>query len=281
MAERRMFAKSVIDSDLFLDMPLSTQCLYFHLAMRADDDGFVNCTKKVVRLLGASDDDLKLLAAKQFVLPFQSGVIVIRHWRVHNYLRADRYKPTECQHERAMLDVENNGAYCLTSQPDTAGIPGGNQRLTQEREMKERERKFPPFPPEGELTGFEQDVPRDAEEEQVPSSPTSRRAARHSRRQDPALSAAFDRFWEAYPRHQGKEAARKALEKLKPDAALLEIMLSALERQRASDQWRRDGGQFIPHPATWLNGRRWEDEEAAPTEGKAQSYPAIPQRILL
>ena len=111
--------------------------------------------------------------------------------------------------------------------------------------------------------------------------PASRRAARHSRRQDPALSAAFDRFWELYPRHQGKETARKTWEKLKPDAALLEIMLSALERQRASDQWRRDGGQFIPYPATWLNGRRWEDEEAAPTEGKAQSYPAIPQRILL
>ena len=278
MAERRMFAKSVIDSDLFLDMPLSAQCLYFHLAMRADDDGFVNCTKKVVRLLGASDDDLKLLAAKQFVLPFQSGVIVIRHWRVHNYLRADRYKPTECQHERAMLDVENGGAYCLASQPDTAGIPGGNQRLTQVRIGKSSKGDIPPFPPTGETAGLEQNVPRDAEAEQVPA---SRRAARHSRRQDPALSAAFDRFWELYPRHQGKETARKTWEKLKPDAALLEIMLSALERQRASDQWRRDGGQFIPYPATWLNGRRWEDEEAAPTEGKAQSYPAIPQRILL
>ena len=266
MAERRMFAKSVIDSDLFLDMPLSAQCLYFHLAMRADDDGFVNCTKKVVRLLGASDDDLKLLAAKQFVLTFQSGVIVIRHWRVHNYLRADRYKPTECQHERAMLDVENGGAYCLASQPDTAGIPGGNQRLTQVRRGKSSKGDIPPFPPTGETAGLEQNVPRDAEAEQVPA---SRRAARHSRRQDPALSAAFDRFWELYPRHQGKEAARKTWEKLNPDAALLEIMLSALERQRASDQWRRDGGQFIPYPATWLNGRRWEDE---PTPIQARQF---------
>ena len=276
-----MFAKSVIDSDLFLDMPLSAQCLYFHLAMRADDDGFVNCTKKVVRLLGASDDDLKLLAAKQFVLPFQSGVIVIRHWRVHNYLQADRYKPTECQHERAMLDVENNGAYCLTSQPDTAGIPGGNQRLTQDRLGKGSLRDIPPLSPKGEGGEVEQTALPATTLGGTQASPAPQKAWASARQKRPALTGAFDRFWGAYPRHQGKEAARKVWAKIRPDDALLAEMLAALERQRASDQWRRDGGRFIPLPATWLNGRRWEDEEAAPTEGKAQSYPAIPQRILL
>ena len=113
------------------------------------------------------------------------------------------------------------------------------------------------------------------------ASPAPQKAAASARKKKQVLTGAFDRFWGAYPRHQGKEAARKAWAKIRPDDALLAEMLAALERQRASDQWRRDGGQFIPYPATWLNGRRWEDEDAAPTEGKAQSNPAIPQRILL
>ena len=110
MAERRMFAKTIIDSDAFLDMPQSTQALYFHLAMRADDDGFINNPKKTQRIVGASDDDLKLLIAKRFIIPFESGVIVIKHWRLHNYIRSDRYKPTVYQDELASLELKNNGA---------------------------------------------------------------------------------------------------------------------------------------------------------------------------
>lgn len=268
MAERRMFAKSVIDSDLFLDMPLSAQCLYFHLAMRADDDGFVNCTKKVVRLLGASDDDLKLLAAKQFVLPFQSGVIVIRHWRVHNYLRADRYKATEHQQERALLEVESSGAYSLTFQPDTIGIPSGNQRLTQDRLGKGSKGDIPPLSPTGEGGGMKQTVLPGATPEEAQASPAPKKSAASARQKSQPPAAAFDRFWEAYPRRQGKEAARKAWAKMRPDEALLEDMLAALERQRASDQWCKDGGRFIPLPATWLNGRRWEDEDAFLVQGQ-------------
>jgi len=94
MAEKRMFAKSIIDSDAFLDMSLSTQALYFHLAMRADDDGFINNPKKILRMIGGSDDELKMLLAKKFIIAFESGVIVIKHWRMHNYIQNDRYKPT-------------------------------------------------------------------------------------------------------------------------------------------------------------------------------------------
>ena len=111
MAERRMFAKTIIDSDAFLDMPLSTQCLYFHLNMHADDDGFVNSPRRIMRTIGASEDDLKILIAKAFVLTFESGVIVIKHWRLHNTLQNDRYHPTDYVEERAMLDVKNNKAY--------------------------------------------------------------------------------------------------------------------------------------------------------------------------
>lgn len=113
MAERRMFAKTIIDSDAFLDMPLSTQALYFHLAMRADDEGFVNNPKKIQRMIGASEDDLKLLFAKKFVIPFESGVVVIKHWRIHNYIRADRLIRTVYKEERDLLSVKENGAYTL------------------------------------------------------------------------------------------------------------------------------------------------------------------------
>ena len=113
MAERRMFAKTIIDSDAFLDMPLSTQALYFHLSMRADDDGFINNPKKIQRMVGASDDDLKLLCAKRFIIPFESGIVVIKHWKIHNYIQKDRYKETMYQEEKALLDVKDNKAYTM------------------------------------------------------------------------------------------------------------------------------------------------------------------------
>ena len=111
MAERRMFAKTIIDSDAFLDMPMSAQALYFHLGMRADDDGFVNAPRKIQRTVGASEDDLRLLVAKRFILVFDSGVIVIKHWRIHNYIQKDRYKPTLYKNEMETLMLNDNNAY--------------------------------------------------------------------------------------------------------------------------------------------------------------------------
>lgn len=111
MAERRMFAKTIIDSDAFLDMPLSAQALYFHLSMRADDDGFVNNPKKIQRMIGASDDDCRLLAIKRFILTFESGVIVIKHWKIHNYIQKDRYTETVYLEEKSKLALTENKAY--------------------------------------------------------------------------------------------------------------------------------------------------------------------------
>lgn len=111
MAERRMFSKTVIDSDTFLDMPPTTQNLYFHLSMRADDDGFVNSPKKIQRMVGANEDDLKLLLAKSYIIAFESGVIVIKHWRMHNYIQNDRYKPTIYQQEKSLLELGENNMY--------------------------------------------------------------------------------------------------------------------------------------------------------------------------
>ena len=111
MAERRMFAKTIVLSDAFLDMPLSARCLYFTLGMLADDDGFVNSPKSIMRQAGASTDDLNLLLAKRFILDFDSGVIVIKHWRIHNYIQKDRYKESKYMEEKATLMIDQNGAY--------------------------------------------------------------------------------------------------------------------------------------------------------------------------
>ena len=111
MAERRMFAKTIVLSDAFLDMPLGARCLYMTMGMLADDDGFINAPKSIMRQCGATEDDLRVLISKKFVIPFESGVIVIKHWRINNYLQKDRIQPTKYQDELALLKLEENGAY--------------------------------------------------------------------------------------------------------------------------------------------------------------------------
>ena len=147
MAERRMFAKTIIDSDAFLDMPLSTQALYFHLAMRADDEGFVSNPKKIQKMIGASDDDCKLLILKRYILTFESGIVVIKHWKIHNYIQSDRFKETTYLEEKAMLCLDGKKAYteCIQNgyNSDTQVSIGkdsiGKVRIGQEESKKERE----------------------------------------------------------------------------------------------------------------------------------------------
>lgn len=130
MAERRMFAKTIIDSDAFLDMPLSTQSLYFHLSMRADDDGFINNPKKIQRMIGAADDDMRVLIGKNFIIPFESGIVVIKHWKIHNYIQKDRYKETVYIEEKQQLETKGNKAY---TRLDTQCIHDGYSMETQVR----------------------------------------------------------------------------------------------------------------------------------------------------
>lgn len=119
MAERRMFAKSIVDSDAFLEMPVTARLLYYDLGMRADDDGFVNAPKKIMKIVGATNDDMNILIMRKFVIPFESGIVVIKHWRINNYLRNDRYKATNYQAELAQLETDKQGIY------HQVGIPGG------------------------------------------------------------------------------------------------------------------------------------------------------------
>ena len=119
MAQKRMFNKTITNDDKFLEMPMSSQVLYFHLSMNADDDGFINNWKSIMRMTGTKEDDLKVLIAKQYIIPFDSGVIVIKHWRLNNYLRNDRYIETKYKDEKNKLILDNNSVY----QVDTNGIP--------------------------------------------------------------------------------------------------------------------------------------------------------------
>ena len=144
MAERRMFAKTIIDSDMFIDMPMSARLLYYDLAMRADDDGFVNSPKKIMKFVGASVDDMNVLIAKQFIIPFESGVVVIKHWRIHNYIRKDTYKETPYKDEKALLYLDKNNGYRLenecpsTNRQRTVNEPSTQVRLGKVRLGKDR-----------------------------------------------------------------------------------------------------------------------------------------------
>lgn len=148
MAERRMMSKSIIKSDTFLDMPATTQNLYFHMLLDADDDGFINAPKSIMRMIGAKDDDMKVLTAKQFVIPFESGVVVIKDWKIHNYIQNDRYKPSTLP-ERDLLNIQKDKTYTLkndVSSMDTKCIQSvsigkdrlGKVRLGEDRIGKDR-----------------------------------------------------------------------------------------------------------------------------------------------
>lgn len=138
MAQRRMFSPQIVGSDAFLDMPISTQALYFHLGMYADDDGFIN-PKKIMRMAGASEDDIKILIAKRFVLPFENGVVVIKHWLINNLIQADRYHPTLYQEQKKLISIKENKAYT-----DSVNKMLPEVRLSKVRLGKEESRFAPP-----------------------------------------------------------------------------------------------------------------------------------------
>ena len=132
MSERRMFTQKITESDAFLELPLSSQCLYFHLCMNADDDGFVNNPKRLIRMLGNTEDDMRLLLTKRFLIAFESGVIVVKHWRMHNLLRKDRYKETEYKDEKKKLFLKDNNTYTLDSEQGKSLIESDEKSLKNE-----------------------------------------------------------------------------------------------------------------------------------------------------
>ena len=128
-----MFAKTIIDSDAFLDMPMSARLLYYDLSMRADDDGFVNSPKKIMRMIGATQDDLTILGLRKFIIPFDNGVVVIKHWYIHNYIRKDTYNETPYKEQKELLEFDENKSYRLRGNMDTERIQSVDGSSTQVR----------------------------------------------------------------------------------------------------------------------------------------------------
>ena len=247
MAERRMFTQKIIDSDAFLDMPLSTQALYFHLNMRADDDGFVNNPKRIQRTIGASEDDLKLLFAKRFVIGFESGVLVIKHWRMHNTLRKDRYNPTQYQDEFALLDVKDNNAYTerLPELPEpipesvsTTWQPSGNHPATQYSIGKDSIGKV----------SIEEDNMSDSDESEPPP-PKPKKPVKHK-----------------YGEYSNVLLTDEELDKLKSDYPDWEERIERLSSYVAST-----GKSYKSHYATIRNWAR-KDQEQKPQTIKQPIY---------
>lgn len=221
-----MFAKTIIDSDSFLDMPLSTQALYFHLSMRGDDEGFVNNPKKLARMLGSGDDELKVLIAKKFIILFDSGVIVIKHWKMHNYIRGDRIKETNYSEERDMLLTNGNGSYTMIDD-DVSQMSvtcPSNVSIVEDRLGKDR-------------LGKDIKQPCNALLAEV------------------ITESDFDTFWKHYPKKVGKDKALQAWNKKKHKPNIDAIVL-ALNNYKLSKTFK-DG--FVCNPATWINEGRWSD----------------------
>lgn len=138
MAQRRMFSMKVVDTDVFLEMPISARLLYYDLSMRADDDGFINCPRKIMKMIGCADDDIKLLIAKKYLIPFETGVCVIKHWHIHNLIRHDRYNETDCKIEKSQIFIDSDSKKYEKKDGMQDVIPIDNQMAPQVRLGKDR-----------------------------------------------------------------------------------------------------------------------------------------------
>ncbi|QEA43281.1 DNA replication protein [Leuconostoc lactis] len=237
MAQRRMFSKKVTDTDTFLDMPLSSQALYFHLNMHADDDGFIDNTKTIQRMIGSSEDDLKLLTAKQFIFPFETGVVVIKDWLVHNYIRKDTYNKTMYPNELEQLQVNDSGQYenkkfvTSTERPRLV-----DDTLTQVRLGKDR------------LGKDSKDILSGSDE------PDSKRIQKSERDQ------MFETIWKLYPKKSGKANAKKDFDNAIKSGVDPELIKSKLEEYLKQIKAKQTPQQFIKQGSTWFHQAGWEDE---------------------
>jgi hypothetical protein len=236
MANKRMFTMKICDSDAFLDMPLSTQCLYFHLNMRADDDGFIGNSKRIARLIGASDDDLKLLIAKRFVIPFEDGVMVIKHWRMHNTLSHNRYHETQYIEEKHMLKIKENGAYSLSD-----GIEIDDSRKIEQSNRQSRRNI--------DAQETDSDLDLDIDLDIVLDINTNSASDNAPAVKKSDINNFFESIWKLYPNKKGKGQISDSKKKILYDVGM-EEMTRAIERYKtdlAKEEWRKpqNGSTFF------------------------------------
>lgn len=239
MATRRMFSQDIVTSDAFLDMPISSQVLYFHLSMRADDDGFVN-PKMVMRLIGSSSDDLTVLLVKRFLLSFESGVVVVKHWLIHNLIRSDLYKETMYKKEKKTLGLNENGAYTELR----SGI--AEIKKIESPEWLRRRR--------GDVRTA--NVPQTAL--RIGKDRIGKVSKDMSEKSDVEVERfeSFDYFWELYPKKELKKKSReiwvrKNLESKK------EMIMDFVVSAKSTDRWKKG---YVKQPPTFLNGECWNDD---------------------
>ena len=230
-----------LDTDYFIDMSATARLFYYELAIRGDDDGFVASPKKIMKMVGCSEDDFKLLTAKQFIIPFESGVVVIRHWKAHNAIRSDRYKSTIHQEEKSLLAEDKSGVY-VTANP--VEILSDNQLTTNPQ-------------PSGCISRIGE-VNKVNKINNMPESETDSESL--PEKQKSKLEISFDEFWESYPKKKSRGKAEKVWKSIKPNKELVAMMIEKLAQAKICSDWKKDNGQFIPYPASWLNAKMWEDD---------------------
>lgn len=218
MAQKRMFTMKIVDSDAFLDMPLSAQCLYFHLNMRADDDGFIGNPKRIMRTIGCHEDDFKILIAKRFILTFEDGVIVIKHWRMHNCISQNRYHETQYIDEKGKLLLKGNKAYSLTH-----GEP-----LNDKGTIEAQSAEIPALP------DSEADVDMQG----------------GKKRND--YPTDFETFWKEYPKKADKGMAYKKYQTRIKSGYSPEELLSAARNYRMECERKHTSSDYIKHAKTFL-----------------------------
>ena len=238
MAERRMFTKKITDDDHFLNLSSSAQALYLHLSMNADDDGFCNQITASMFKAHASVTDLEALLKNRYIYQFDSGVIVIKHWRMANALRKDRYTPTAFKNEMAMLKVGENGAYKLPDNNDMVAerLPNGCQ-LVAER------------------------LPQVSIGKVSIDKNNKNNISCNKNSEIEVLDQKemwFESFWEIYPKHQDKKKAKQKFLKACTNEKEYKAIMDGL--RNVLPVWAKKDTKYIPMPTTWLNGERWNDE---------------------
>lgn len=236
MAQKRMFDKAITNSDDFLELPDSSQVLYFHLSMNADDDGFVNNWKSIMKMTGTKEDDLKMLVFKSFVIPFDSGVIVIKHWRINNFLRKDRHIETKYKEELNMLTCDSNNEYILKDNNTLV-----NQRSTQ----------------------------YSIEENSIDKNNiyTSTKNV-----DDEIFNQEFERLWIIYPKKQGKKDALKHFIKARKNGVGFDVILKGLENYNEYIKQTNKSQQYIKQGSTWFNQECWNDDYTIEKENQNNDF---------
>lgn len=241
MAQKRMFTMKIVDSDAFLDMPLSAQCLYFHLNMRADDDGFIGNPKRIMRTIGCHEDDFKILIMKRFLLTFEDGVIVIKHWRMHNCISQNRYHETQYIDEKNKLLIKENKSYSLTH-----GEPINDRGIVQAQ-----------CPEISDLS----DVNGDAG------------VSAGRKRND--YPTDFETFWAEYPKKADKGQAYKKYQARIKSGYSPEELLIAARNYRMECERKHTNSDYIKHAKTFLGDATpfvdYLPKENVPTPGNQKA----------